>query len=119
MVARKGTDGLTARGRAMQRVLVRWERSGIPLAEFARRSGLSPATLGWWRHTLRAGARTAAAGRFVELPVRRVMAEVPRPEVSAPFEVVLGNGTVVRVPAAFDTAALARLLTLVGERCGC
>jgi hypothetical protein len=40
MVARKGTDGLTARGRAMQRLLTRWERSGLTLAEFARRAGL-------------------------------------------------------------------------------
>ena len=118
MVARKGTDGLTARGRAMQRLLSRWEGSGLTLAEFARRAGLAPGTLGWWRHALRAGERTAGDGRFLELPVRRALAAAPSP-VAAPFEVVFGDGTVVRVPAAFDAAALDRLLALVVGRGRC
>ena len=79
MVARNRTDGLTARGRAMQRLLARWERSGLTLAEFARRAGLPPGTLGWWRHALRAGARPPGDGRFLELPVRSVLAETPPP----------------------------------------
>jgi hypothetical protein len=63
MVARKGTEGLTTRGRAMQRLLGRWERSGLTLAESARRAGMPPGTLAWWRHTLRAGERTPAKGK--------------------------------------------------------
>src|SRR5438552_11910922 len=114
MVARKGMDGLTARGRAMQRLLARWERSGLTLAEFARRAGLPPGTLGWWRHALRGGERTAAAGRFLELPVQSALTEAP-----ATFEVVFADGTVVRVPAAFDAEALDRLLALVVGRGGC
>ena len=118
MVAHKGTDGLTARGRAMQRLLGRWERSGLTLAEFARRAGMPPGTLGWWRHALRAGERTPGDGRFLELPVPSALAEAPRP-APATFEVVFGDGTVVRVPAAFDAAALDRLLDLVVGRRGC
>ena len=76
MVARKGTDGRTARGRAMQRLLARWERSGLTLAE------------------------------------------APRP-APAPFEIVFGDGTVVRVPVAFDAEALDRLLVVIVGRGGC
>ena len=118
MAAHKGAEGLTARGRAMQRLLARWERSGLTLAEFARRAGIPAGTLGWWRHALRAGTRTFADGRFLELPMRSTLTEAPRP-VPAPFEVVIGDGTVVRVPAAFDAEALDRLLALVVDRRGC
>lgn len=118
MMARKGTGVLTARGRAMQRLLARWEQSGLSLAEFARRAGLPPGTLGWWRHTLRADAPTPGAGRFLELPVRSALAEAARP-APATFEVVFGDGTVVRVPVAFDAEALDRLLALVVGRGRC
>ncbi len=118
MAARKGTEGLTARGRAMQRLLARWERSGLTLAEFARRAGMSAGTLGWWRHVQRAGERTPGDGRFLELPVQSARAEAPRPGPTI-FEVVFGDGTVVRVPAAFDAEALDRLLALVVGRGGC
>jgi hypothetical protein len=117
MVAGKGTNGLTARGRAMRRVLTRWERSGLTLAEFARRAGMRPGTLGWWRHALRAGERTPGRGRFVEVPVPSVLAAVP--VAPPPFEVVFGDGTVVRVPAVFDAVAFERLLALVVDRRGC
>ena len=118
MAAHNRTDGLTARGRAMQRLLARWERSGLTLAEFARRAGMPPGTLGWWRHVLRAGERTSGRGRFVELAVPTALPALP-PSLPAPFEIVFGDGTMVRVPAAFDAAALDRLLARVGERRGC
>ena len=118
MAAQNGMDRLTPRGRAMQRLLARWERSGLTLVEFARRAGMPSGRLGWWRHTLRARQRTRGAGRFLELPVQRVLAEAPRP-AAATFEVLFADGTVVRVPPAFDGAALDRLLALVVGRRGC
>jgi len=118
MVARKGTDGLTARGRSMQRRLARWERSGLTLAEFARRGGIAPGTLAWWRHALRGREKTAGDARFLEVAVGSSLAEAPR-VAPAPFEVVFGDGTVVRVPTAFDAEALDRLLALVIDRRGC
>ena len=33
------------------------------------------------------------------------------------FEVVVGGGRVIRVPADFDAAALSRLVTVLEERC--
>ena len=32
-----------------ERRLVRWEKSGLTRVEFARREGVNPSTLGWWR----------------------------------------------------------------------
>ena len=48
-----GGEEKTPRAREMRRLLERWERSGVPLAEYARRWGIAPGTLAWWRHTLR------------------------------------------------------------------
>ena len=87
-------EKLTRRGREMQRILERCERSGLTLSEFARRQRMPLPTLAWWRHRLR------RAG--VEMPKRAVGAE-RRPRftevvVSAPrstggvAEVVLRSG---------------------------
>jgi hypothetical protein len=44
-----------------QRIMDAWRASGLPLAPFARRRGLTPERLRWWRHRLGDwGARDAA-----------------------------------------------------------
>jgi hypothetical protein len=39
----------------------KWERSGLDIAEFARREGLKPKLLGWWRWNLQS-TKPAALG---------------------------------------------------------
>ncbi|MEO8603562.1 MAG: hypothetical protein ABI629_13390 [bacterium] len=50
----------TRRAQEMARLVARWERSGLTQAAFARQCGLSVHTFTWWRHRLRAAARSAA-----------------------------------------------------------
>jgi hypothetical protein len=110
MAEQKG--GLTDRGRAMRRLLAAQERSGLTLAEFARRRSLRAGTLSWWRHRLRAeepSGASAAGGRFIEVTPAVLNAEGRAPG----FEIVLGDDTVVRVPGRFGEEDLRRLLAVL------
>jgi transposase-like protein len=116
--------GLTKHGRAMRRLLGEQRRSGLTLAEFARRRGVRPGTLSWWRHQLRvgeprrkssredSGEKSSERGGFLEIKPRSglIGTEASR---AAWFEVVLGDGTVVRVPARFAEEELRRLLAVL------
>lgn len=112
------TATLTPRGRQMQTVLARWERSGLRLAEFARREGMPGSTLTWWRYQLRQRGGTGSA--VAPVPAM-AFSEVRRETVtSAPamVEVVLRNGRVVRVPlAGVEPTALRTLLRALDEPC--
>lgn len=117
-------------------LLVAFERSGLPVAEFERRHNLSPNRLSWWRKRLGldatsspSGARLAPDSATVTfLPVRVAAAPpsrsasppVPPPTSSAaPIELVLPDGAVVRVPPSFDPTSLARLLDVLREDRAC
>ena len=111
--------GLTKRGRAMRQLLAEQQRSGLTLAEFARQRDIRAGTLSWWRHRLGGGKRRAKSGEksseqggFLEIkPTSGLIGtEVRR---AAWFEVVLGNGTVVRIPARFAEEELRRLLAVL------
>jgi transposase-like protein len=83
-------------------------RSGKNVSVFAAEHGLDPQRLYSWRRRLGKAERTT----FQELTVR------PAPRISvtdgdAPFELALPSGVVVRVPAAFNAAALERLLEVL------
>jgi transposase-like protein len=128
-MAKRRDEGVpTTRQLEWQRVLAEHERSGLSVAEFARRHGISPGSLGWWRYIARrraaerSGTETrtrvgrAAQGKFVEVrvePEQGVEIDVMR----GGFEVVLPGGCVVRVPAHFEAAALRRLLATLGAPC--
>jgi len=109
---------LTARGHEMQRLLEQAERSNLSLAEFSRRQGLHPNTLAWWRRRLReiAGANAGARTRFVEVELGGAGAGYGKvaPRI---YEIVLPDGTVVRVPEGFEEQSLDRLLRVVRKPC--
>jgi len=103
---------MTTRAEWSERVR-KCERSGLGIAEFARREGINAKQLGWWRWKLGTTKHTAPSPEIEPrfLPVR-VVASTPPPPASAPIEIALSNGHVVRVPPGFDPAMLERVLTL-------
>ena len=100
-------------------VLAAGGRSGVSLAAFARRYGVDPRRLYWWRGQL---SKEAKSVTFKEIALSRVHLPVrPAPQagdVTTGFELVLRSGHVVRVSAAFDGVALRRLLEVL-EKSGC
>ncbi len=127
-MAKRRDEGVpTRRQLEWQRVLAEHERSGLSVAEFARRQGISPGSLGWWRHIARRRAADERSGPkararvglraqadFVEVRVER---EQGVDVMRGGFEVVVPGGCVVRVPAHFEAAALRRLLAALGAPC--
>jgi transposase-like protein len=94
-------------------VVERWRRSGLAAGEFAGREGVNVQTLYSWKYRLgreqrdrTAIADTRALPASVEL---RSSAGVG----DSRFEIGLGGGRTLRVPAAFDAAALRRLLAVL------
>jgi hypothetical protein len=82
---------------------------------FAEEHGLDPQRFYAWRRRVAVGDGTT----FRELVVRPSSPLIARPTDGdgAPFEIVLASGIVVRVPASFEGAALARLLDVVARAC--
>jgi len=98
-----------------------WTQSGLTGAEFAQQIGVKESTLRHWKWELEKSARTqrmatAEARRtdFVELAGPAVTTDAIR--VREPFELVLGNGLCVRIPAFFEPDALHRLLAALRDR---
>src|ERR1700735_4149234 len=84
------------------------ERSGKSVSSFAADHGLDPQRVYLWRRRLGGAEPTT----FQEIVVRQAGSPPLAPH-DAPFEVALMSGDVVRVPPAFDAAALARLLEVL------
>jgi hypothetical protein len=91
----------------------RWRESELTAEQFAGELGINAGTLRFWQYKLRKLAR----GESVEQrPAKPRSASAPFVEVRAMdtpgalFELELGNGRRLRVPASFDAHALERLL---------
>ena len=81
-----------------------WKKTGQTIAAFCRARGIAQASFYAWRRQLTGRDRVAPAATFVPLTV------VP----DAFVEVVLPTGVIVRVPAAADAVAVAKLVAALG-----
>jgi transposase len=95
-------SGTTAESR-WREVLDRQQASGLSVASFCRRRGLSAASLYAWRRRLSAGAAPA----FVEA---KVVEPAQVPETAGAIEVWLRGGRRVRVGRGFDPELLGKLV---------
>ena len=95
----------------------RWERSGLPLREFAEREGLSARSLGWWRWRLaKDGEVRATVVEEAAAPALSFVRLEAEAQPTAMLEVVLKNGRVVRVPPTFDGETLVHFLDVAEAR---
>ncbi len=104
-------------GRAERRwraLIQEQERSGFGVGEFARRRGVSSATLYWWRSHL---SRRGRGGPTPKLVAVEVVGARDGDASSGAFEVELAGGRRLRVPARFDADALSRLIAAVERSC--
>jgi transposase len=85
----------------------------LTAAEFAAEAGINPRTLTFWKWRLRRergrGGRPRTGG-FVEVVAATPGGAVVEKAGPASLEVVLRDGTLIRVPPRFDTAALKDVL---------
>jgi hypothetical protein len=105
----------------------RWRDSGLKCAEFAAEVGINPRTLTYWKWVLGKEAR----GEKRAWPRRKVRKSRAQSPASSPttaisglvevraiprdvhFELDLGAGRRLRVPASFDAGELRRLLAVL------
>ena len=92
-----------------QQRLDRFRKSGLAVADFCEREGISTASLYAWRRRLRADTVPNTADEPRLVPVRLVT-----PPPSAPVELLLPSGVVVRLSPDIDPAWLRQLLPLLG-----
>jgi transposase len=98
------------------RVLAEAAAPGVNVQELARRHGLAPSLIYRWRRL--ASAQAAPPGPEVRLlPVQLARSpddKPPAPKPSGVIEIELANGVRVRVDGAVNTAALRRVIGVLG-----
>jgi hypothetical protein len=101
-----------------RRKLDLWKRSGLSVRAFCTQHDLSEPSFYSWRSVI--AQRDLPAAPTDDLPADQAESLfLPlRLATSEPLEVVLSDGTLLRVPATFDADALARLLAVLrGASC--
>jgi transposase len=96
----------------------RWRRSGLTAKEFARSVGINAGTLTYWacrlgrdRHVRDVASSQSGVSRLApEVGFVELMA---RSGGDSRFELELGNGRRLRIPASFEAAVLERLLAVL------
>jgi len=107
--SRPGRRPDPATPRRWQQRLDRFRRSGLSVADFCDREGISTASFYTWRRRLQADPALNTADEPHLVPVRLVP-----PPPSAPVELLLPSGVVVRLSPDTDPAWLRQLLPLLG-----
>src|ERR1700736_1972376 len=106
-----------AKERTWQRHVARWRRSGLSIRDYCGREGLAEANFYAWRRTLAERDRQAARrGRRTSIPAFvpvRVVNDAATSTSHGSVEVVLANGRVLRIGAAFDPQVVRELLALL------
>jgi hypothetical protein len=107
--SRSGRCPDPATHRLWQQRLDRFRKSGLAVAHFCEREGISTASFYAWRRRLQADPAPNTADEPRLLPVRLVTSPP-----SAPVELLLPSGVVVRLSPDTDPAWLRQLLPLLG-----
>src|ERR1700691_5787790 len=103
----------------------RWRDSGLTAKEYAAAVGINAQSLAWWKWRLSSTAAAPKAALRPRREARRLAPPAAPPltfvEMTAavtaePMEVVLPSSIRIRVPSAFDAAALSRLLEVLDAR---
>lgn len=98
-----------------RRRVERWKDSGLTAKEFAAEAGINAGTLQFWRYKL---GRSVLGRRRQPRDAGSILSSIVevRPAVApqeSRFEIELGNGRRLRVPAAFEPPALKALLAIL------
>lgn len=92
----------------------RWRRSRLTAREFAAQAGLNAGTLMYWASRLKKEAATPTrAASSQREPLRLPLVELTATASAEYFELELGAGRRLRIPAGFDAAGLERLLVVL------
>ena len=112
--------GLTPRALEMRRIVEEQRASGMTVAEFAMRRGISASTIFHWRHRFRAATRRAEPAFVpvvvVDDPPAVATGERDSQGTAATFVLELAGSRKVTVPSGFAADDLRRLLEVL-ESC--
>ena len=95
-----------------RRAIELWRASGLPLIEFAARTGLRRQRLEYWRKRVSSSSPTAAATALALAPVT----VLPRMSPSA-ITIELRSGRAVRLEGDFDDDVLERVIAIAERAC--
>ena len=107
--SRPGRRPDPATHRRWQQRLDRFRTSGLTVANFCEREGISTASFYAWRRRFEASPAPAAADAPRLVPVR-----LATPPANAPVELLLPSGVVLRLSPDTDLLWLRQLLPLLG-----
>lgn len=95
--------------------LATWSRSGLSIAEFAKRNNIVVQRLYWWRSRLRI-ERVDEAKSAETIELLPVQVAETKPKRGEPVLVLLRSGHMLKVARGFDEEAFSRVVAVL-EAC--